>query len=492
MFSTEERKIWLAPVSVDNSSSNEIEWHVRITTRDRFPPQIRKLLQKQPADRVLLQASSEAQTYFPSDPIHLINNHDWAVRSNPGVSVAIANSTAPERLFQQLVLQHRLLLTSTNIQTRRLHRYAFQKDGVWSIVLPTEGSAAISVEGLRAWLTKDDTAAEWSNWLLETALRHRIWIELENDTIERGLQYTVRSTSLTKLKEIFPVPMNRQILADPIRMEIISKPLSKVAWNPDLCELAEQSTCYLRSTVSMDERLLQSAISTARNDEISLQVDYHLYTAMAHTGTLFTRIHTNVPTTVHQHLPPVLQPRWTSLKVQTESGQSLDWNSLLAHEIVFDDDGVHLSYGWNESFSMSLQFEPRFWSIDSIPGDPNRGIELPPLVVDFGHGTLSSNTVLLLPPLPDLSMPFNVLSLSCTLYAFIIGSTMSLLIRKASQAVQEELDPSKKPPSKIQLLKGKLTTLLNKKLRRKTETGVDRSKEESLSPPNDEAKVQGE
>lgn len=462
MVWTDERKIWLSPVASDDIS-NEVEWHVRIVTRGRLPPELRQLLQEEPADRVLLQASSEAKCYFPSDPFQSINTQDWAVRSHPGVTVAIANNTAPERLFQQLVLHRRMLLTSTNTQTQRLHRYTRQMDGVWSTVIPSEGSAAISVEGLHSWMPESDSAADWSHWLLETASRHRVWVEMDQNTIERGLQYTVRSSSLPSLKGLFPVPLSRQISADPIKIEVVSESLSNVAWNSELCELPHRDACYLRSVVSLDEPLFRSALSTTSYDDISLQVDYHLYSAMTHVGTLFTRIQTNVPVTVHQHLPPILQPQWTSLKVQTESGQSLTWSNLLSHDIIFDTDGVHLTYGWNETFSMSLQFEPRFWSLDSIPGDPNRGIELPPLVVDFAQGSfLSSKTVLLLPPLPDLSMPFNVLSLSCTLYAFIIGSTMSLLIRKASQGVQEDLDPSKKRPTITQALKGKSMVLLDK------------------------------
>ena len=453
MFRKEERRIWLAPVAV-NDSSDEVDWHVRIVTRHELSYEHRQLLQKQAAERVLLQASSEAQTTYPSDPFHSLITQDWTARSHPGVTVAIANSTAPEHLFQQLVLQHRLLLTSTNTQTKRLHRYAHEKDGVWSLVLPTEGSAAVSVEGLQNnWMTDSD-------WLLETTLRHRLWIELESDNIERGLQYVVRGKSLPNWKDLIPVPMNQPILADPIRMELVSA--SNVAWNLDLCEVDHQEICNLRPFIATEKPIFQSAVSTPRSDDISVQVNYHLYTAMAHTGTLVTRLHTNVPAVVHQHLPPVLQPRWTSFKVKTESGRVLKWDDLLSHEMRFGDDGVHLTYGWNESFSVSLQFGPRFWSLDSIPGDPNRGIELPPLWVDFANGTVSSNTVLLLAPLPDLSMPFNVLSLSCTLYAFIIGSTMSLLLRKASQSVQEELDPSKKPPSKIQVFKGKLTAFRNK------------------------------
>ncbi|GAX15528.1 hypothetical protein FisN_6Hh175 [Fistulifera solaris] len=472
MFQTKEHRIWLAPVTVDGGG---VDWHVRIVTRERLPQDLRRLLQQQTAHRVFLQASSEAQTYYPFDPFHSLSAPDWTVRSHPGVTVAIANSTAPEHLFQQLVLQHRLLLTSTNTQTKRLHRYAHEKDGVWSIVLPTEGNAAVSVEALRDYWMTD------SSWLLETTTRHRLWIEIEGDTIERGLQYIVQSNRLPKFKDLIPVPVNQPLLADPIQMELLSASASNIEWNSDICEAKNETTCFLSSSISIEHPLFRKAVSPTIRDKPSVLVDYHLYPSMAHTGTLVTRIDTNIPTVVHQHLPPVLKPRWTSLKVQTESGSTLRWDELLTHDIVFAEDGVHLTYGWNESFSVSLQFDPLFWSLDSIPGDPNRGIELPPVWVDFSEGTVSSNTILLLPPLPDLSMPFNVLSLTCTLYAFVIGSTMSLLIRKASQGVQEELDPSKKPPGKMSVIKDKLKAFRNKLLRRPESDLASATEEEPVS-----------
>lgn len=47
--------------------------------------------------------------------------------------------------------------------------------------------------------------------------------------------------------------------------------------------------------------------------------------------------------------------------------------------------------------------------------------------------------------------------MTCTLYAFVIGSIMSLLIRKASLSIKYELDPTSKPPSKLSQMKGKIS-----------------------------------
>lgn len=56
---------------------------------------------------------------------------------------------------------------------------------------------------------------------------------------------------------------------------------------------------------------------------------------------------------------------------------------------------------------------------------------------------LYSNSLLILTPLPDMSMPFNVLSFTCTLYAFVIGSLFNLLIKKANVSISQKLKKKK-------------------------------------------------
>ena len=47
-------------------------------------------------------------------------------------------------------------------------------------------------------------------------------------------------------------------------------------------------------------------------------------------------------------------------------------------------------------------------------------------------------TVVVMPPVPDLSMPFNVVGLVGTFYAFVIGATLNVLLRKATTKMGDE------------------------------------------------------
>ena len=60
-----------------------------------------------------------------------------------------------------------------------------------------------------------------------------------------------------------------------------------------------------------------------------------------------------------------------------------------------------------------------------------------------------------MPPVPDMSMPFNVISLSCTLWAFVLGSIINILVRRGTESVKRELtgEKEKRP---IDRLKEKL------------------------------------
>jgi phosphatidylinositol glycan class T len=115
-----------------------------------------------------------------------------------------------------------------------------------------------------------------------------------------------------------------------------------------------------------------------------------------------------------------------------------------------------------------LEYTPSFLTIDDFPGDPNRGRVLPPSSVTVvcdpstvpnGQSTKTvvySNSLLLLPPVPDLSMPFNVISLTSSLYAYIVGAMITILVRKGSEKIKYTMHPDKKPESKLAKLKTKL------------------------------------
>jgi hypothetical protein len=87
-----------------------------------------------------------------------------------------------------------------------------------------------------------------------------------------------------------------------------------------------------------------------------------------------------------------------------------------------------------------------------------------------GSAQLFSQSVLLLTPLPDMSMPFNVLSLSCTLFAFIVGSLINVLVRRGTERVKYQLDPRSKPKSKLNKLKDKARRVKERLWKKKART----------------------
>eukprot|EP00555_Chaetoceros_dichaeta_P007033 CAMPEP_0198259008 /NCGR_PEP_ID=MMETSP1447-20131203/8301_1 /TAXON_ID=420782 /ORGANISM="Chaetoceros dichaeta, Strain CCMP1751" /LENGTH=205 /DNA_ID=CAMNT_0043946283 /DNA_START=198 /DNA_END=815 /DNA_ORIENTATION=+ len=152
-----------------------------------------------------------------------------------------------------------------------------------------------------------------------------------------------------------------------------------------------------------------------------------------------------------------------------------------------------------------MDYQPRFYSFQSYPADPNRGIDIPPSYASFvlpssssssssrrygtsaascrsdDEGTIPppqqdqpyhtpplprtirvySNALLLMPPVPDLSMPFNIVGLTGTFYACLIGVTLNLLLRKATTTMADEYKGIE-TKSKLDKLKDKLKGLKDK------------------------------
>jgi phosphatidylinositol glycan class T len=231
------------------------------------------------------------------------------------------------------------------------------------------------------------------------------------------------------------------------------------------------------------------------------------------TGRLISTVNNDHPTcsvtvSLDQVIPKQwVQPIWGTMQVEIVTKNDDDttcidnqtntihipWNDQQQSSIKLLDDNqsiqVHLEHVLlsQSRLQWSVQFDPMFLPFESFPGDPNRGLEWPPLTVvvrpmncpQISSNTIAlvSNSLLFMAPLPDMSMPFNVLSLTCTLYAFIIGSLMNHIVRRSSEKVKHTLDPYSIPKSKWQLLKEKW----NK--RRQSST-----KDDSEQPPQDDGK----
>eukprot|EP00978_Attheya_sp_CCMP212_P027076 scaffold90276_cov38-Attheya_sp.AAC.1 len=120
----------------------------------------------------------------------------------------------------------------------------------------------------------------------------------------------------------------------------------------------------------------------------------------------------------------------------------------------------------DSSLVTRIEYDAVFPSFENFPADPNRGVHVPPLVAHFSdhrrpcrrhHShylpanndedctssfddvTLYSSSPLLVPPVPDTSMPFNVISLTSTFFAFLLGTMLNLMGRKSSRTLQRLL-----------------------------------------------------
>lgn len=239
---------------------------------------------------------------------------------------------------------------------------------------------------------------------------------------------------------------------------------------------------------------------------------YRPYPGQAYRGTYSGRIQNQlvgcdgIRIQVRQSIPAVLEPIWQSLQVRIHTSRNtttarptrpadatlirpLPWHELDFHRVDFQSDGSFVLEMQHIVPSQSVleivfDYEPKFINVDYFPADANRGFEIPPMRVQVMHleldgtdacheilqqtyrdripiVTLYSNALLVLAPLPDMSMPFNVLSFTCTFYVFVIGSLMNLLLKKVSAQMNAKLLDSPKE-SKIQLLKRKIYNKLQR------------------------------
>lgn len=110
-----------------------------------------------------------------------------------------------------------------------------------------------------------------------------------------------------------------------------------------------------------------------------------------------------------------------------------------------------------------MNYEPKYLPFEHFPADPNRGFDVPASYASFSpmfgpspmNVQLYSNALLVMPPVPDMSMPFNVIALCSTCFALLIGTAMNLIIKKSSQSVSDKLKGIKRK-TPIQKLKDRL------------------------------------
>jgi len=138
----------------------------------------------------------------------------------------------------------------------------------------------------------------------------------------------------------------------------------------------------------------------------------------------------------------------------------------------------------DSSLWLMIDFDEVHLPFLKFPADPNRGIDVFPSRAVFISGdaadaiTLHSPSVLIIPPVPDMSMPFNVISLSCTLWAFVLGSLLNILVRRGTESIKREFtgEVEKRPIVRIKDIliskMGKIKSMLQTK-RRKPKSKVE-------------------
>jgi hypothetical protein len=136
-------------------------------------------------------------------------------------------------------------------------------------------------------------------------------------------------------------------------------------------------------------------------------------------------------------------------------------SELQDHKLTLHPDGTILLERTvilqpDSSLWMMVDFDEAYLPFQKFPADANRGVDVFPCAATFTPMlpspssktappsiTLFTPSLLLLPPVPDMSMPFNVISLSCTLWAFVLGSLLNILVRRGTESVKQELTGEK-------------------------------------------------
>ena len=373
-------------------------WNATAAPLSPFPHEIRQLLLRQSSAKKVHWSALREAT-----PQHMGEHYGPS-----GVYIEIV-ADDPESVLHILQRDGILVAPLLSYKEPRLYRHWYQENDTFFLYLPHE-IAPWAADALHRF-------AQWSpcgvmEWGHHTSKPSQLWMSMSRS-----------SEGLLELQQGYEVAFQED-------------------WKP--CLLATSS-----------ER-----VQVKQASEPVWRVYYH---TLHHT--LQTKVVCDEPchVRVRHALPPILDPQWSKLRIQG----SLHWSDLESHSVRRRENG----WVWEWSHTLPaestlwihLDYEPAWMSLDHLPGDANRGYELPPLVAHFNHTqTLYSASPLLLTPLPDRSMPFNVLSLTCTLYAFVVGGILNLLVHRASKRVHAKLGLVVEPKSKLARLLDRVKAKIKK------------------------------
>jgi len=191
-------------------------------------------------------------------------------------------------------------------------------------------------------------------------------------------------------------------------------------------------------------------------------------------------------------IPPLNTNECSSNQYSSLRCSEVKLSDLPKHNLLLKSDGTWLidrtvMLNPDSSLWMLVDFDEAYLPFQKFPADANRGIDAFPSRAKFSFETavpitLYSSSLLLLPPVPDMSMPFNVISLSCTLWAFVLGSLMNILVKRATESVKSEFtgEKEKRPIDKLkEKLKEKVDRLKCVLFRKQAKTNAAVSTDES-------------
>jgi len=143
-------------------------------------------------------------------------------------------------------------------------------------------------------------------------------------------------------------------------------------------------------------------------------------------------------------LPWQIMPLWHSLRVERGADLQVLESALLWLKLAPGPmrSAQHMQWGvtlmGGEAITIALHFEALFLHIDELPADASRGVDVWGGMLRYTavneseyitERIIYTNGVLLPVPLADMSMPYNVISITSTLLTLFVGSMFSLLTR---------------------------------------------------------------
>lgn len=379
---------------------------------------------------------------------------------------------------------YRLLLSPLGSMSQtRLHRHIIQDGSAFRVNLPMEGSGfsseAVQASLPQCGLLSSGDADTWSSYLVGSHkdVAHsprRTWMvvskhcnkEVCNVTYEQGIQYGMRwREPALKLSQLLP---GKAVVSCPWTSETsveVTSPESVDIEFPS--QSISKDTGLLRKTklplpLSLAEPLLIVRQGSEWSDVTFGRVGktIHRPLGMAHFGRFETTVINDdiyeARVTLFDILPSYVRISSTDISINAvRSYHPLGSDStLLQHQFLLPPQS---------SVRLTVGYDPVLLPFQRFPPDPNRGMEVPPSwVVWNSTHTIYSPSLLLLPPVPDMSMPFNIISLTCTLYAFVIGSIINTIVRRGDEKVYFQLYPDKRPKTTKQKVQEKLRSTWQK------------------------------